>query len=372
VLAARIRRRGPIPYDEVIEAALYDPEHGFYAGGGAAGRRGDFLTSPEVGPLFGAVLGRAIDAWWADLGAPDPFVVAEAGAGTGALAVAVLAAQPACAPALRWVLVERSAALRARHGEHLHLSHPALALGPSVPDDDGLPRPAAPGSGPQLVSLTDLPRPPGPCVVLANELLDNLAFRVLERASDGWREVRVGLGHDESLAEVAVAATENLAVRAQALAPDAPIGGRIPVQDAAAEWLRTALDTATGARVVVFDYAATTAELATRPEGDWLRTYAGHERGTDALADLGRRDITGDVCVDQLARVRRPDLDRDQATFLRAHGLDELVEEGRRIWTERAAIGDLDALRARSRVAEAEALTDPSGLGAFRVLEWGC
>ena len=51
-------------------------------------------------------------------------------------------------------------------------------------------------------------------------------------------------------------------------------------------------------------------------------------------------------------------------------GIEALVEEGRRTWSERAGVGDLAALRARSRAVEAEALTDPTGLGAFRVLEW--
>ena len=83
-----------------MEAALYDPEDGFYASGGSAGRRGDFLTAPEVGPLYGAVLARALDTWWAELGRPDPFVVVEAGAGPGTLARSVLAAAPACLPAL--------------------------------------------------------------------------------------------------------------------------------------------------------------------------------------------------------------------------------------------------------------------------------
>ena len=78
------------------------------------------------------------------------------------------------------------------------------------------------------------------------------------------------------------------------------------------------------------------------------------------------------MCTDQLAAAARPpDLDRDQATALRAWGLDDLVEEGRRLWAEAAGAPDLAALRARSRVSEAEALTDPGGLGAFRVLEWG-
>ena len=71
--AARIRRHGPLPFDEVIERALYDPSDGFYASGGRAGpRRGDFITSPEVGPLFGAVVARAFDEWWRELGDARP------------------------------------------------------------------------------------------------------------------------------------------------------------------------------------------------------------------------------------------------------------------------------------------------------------
>jgi hypothetical protein len=46
------------------------------------------------------------------------------------------------------------------------------------------------------------------------------------------------------------------------------------------------------------------------------------------------------------------------------------VAEGRRQWTERAGVADLAAVRARSRIREAEALTDPNGLGRFSVVEW--
>jgi hypothetical protein len=59
-----------------------------------------------------------------------------------------------------------------------------------------------------------------------------------------------------------------------------------------------------------------------------------------------------------------------QADWLRSHGIDELVEEGRRGWDAGATTGDLAALKARSRVREAEALLDPEGLGAFLVAEW--
>jgi hypothetical protein len=61
---------------------------------------------------------------------------------------------------------------------------------------------------------------------------------------------------------------------------------------------------------------------------------------------------------------------RSQAQFLALHGIDELVAEGRQVWAERAGVADLAAVRARSRVREAEALTDPNGFGRFSVVEW--
>jgi SAM-dependent MidA family methyltransferase len=362
-----------LPFDQVMDLALYHPELGFYATGGRPGRReGDFLTSPEVGPLFGAVVAGALDTWWEEMGRPDPYVVVEAGAGTGMLARTVLLAEPACAKALRYVLVDRSAALRVEHGRALDLTPPPFGLGPSVLDEDGVERPARLGVGPVVVSLGELPSLDRPVVVLANELLDNLAFRVLERAERGWREVRVGVDPEEvRLAEVLVPAEDDQVRLVAALVPDAPPGARVPVQDEAGRWLRRALHLAApGGRVVVFDYAARTAELATRAADDWLRTYTGQGRGGAPLERLGQQDITADVCVDQLARVRAPSREATQADWLRAHGIDALVEEGRRVWTERAAVADLEALRARSRVSEAEALLDPAGLGGFTVLEW--
>ena len=84
----------------------------------------------------------------------------------------------------------------------------------------------------------------------------------------------------------------------------------------------------------------------------------------------GSQDITCEVAIDQLAEVAPPSASSTQAAWLTEHGIDELVEEGRRVWAERSGVGDLAAMRARSRVAEAEALRDPDGLGAFVVLEW--
>ena len=74
VEAAIVAAGGAIRFDEYMRIALYG-DNGFYSIGGQAGRRGDFITSPEVGPLFGVVLARWIQEEWLRLGEPDDFVV---------------------------------------------------------------------------------------------------------------------------------------------------------------------------------------------------------------------------------------------------------------------------------------------------------
>ena len=92
-------------------------------------------------------------------------------------------------------------------------------------------------------------------------------------------------------------------------------------------------------------------------------------RGSHPLDAPGSQDITCDVAFDQL-RLDRPAVVTTQAEFLRRNGIEELVEQGRALWNERAHIADLAAVRGRSTVREAEALLDLEGLGAFRVLSW--
>ncbi len=366
VIRAEIERHGSLPFSRFQELALYGPG-GFYAAGGA-GRGRDFLTSPEVGPLFGAVVARFLDATWAELGHPDPFVVVEAGAGPGMLAATILAAEPKCLTALRYVLVDRVEQQRDRQARRLPLVPAAEAFAASAEDRDGEIVPPA-ADGPLLVALEALPRQIDTGVIIANELLDNLPVDIVELQPDGWHEVRVGAAGNDFV-EVLAPATETLTRTAERVAATADPGARIPIQHAALEWLREAFDSLRSGRVVVFDYMRSTLEMAAVGPGSWLRTYRGHERGGDPLTFPGRADITCDVAVDQLAFARRPGSVTAQRDWLRTHGLDALVEEGREMWHERASVGDLAAVRGRSRIGESEALTDPEGLGSFTVVEW--
>ena len=347
-LTAEIARSGPIGFDRFMELALYEPGSGFFSTGGGAGRRGDFITSVEVGPLFGAVLANALDRWWSELDQPETFVVVEAGAGAGTLARSVAAAEPRCSAALRYLMVERSEALRERQAEYLELTEPALALA---------------GAGPSFVSLGEMPASAFEGVILANELLDNLPVRLLERTTDGWAEVVVGLGEDGGYREHLVPAVIDPGI-------DAEVGQRVPAQQVARRWVEDALVLLQRGRLVVLDYADETASMAARDWRSWLRTYRSHGAGRDPLDDVGEQDITCEVALDQLRAVDQPTVERSQRDFLIDHGIDGLVEEGRRIWAERAGVGDLEAVKARSRVTEAAALLDPVGLGGFTTLEW--
>jgi SAM-dependent MidA family methyltransferase len=375
-----------------MEAALYDPEGGFFSRGGGAGRAGsDFVTSPEVGALYGALLARALDRWWDRLGQPDPFLVVEAGAGRGQAARDVLRAGPACSPALRYVLVERSADLRQAQTEHLPIEPAELVLGPAAPPDSDEEPLSVPGLGPMVTALGELPAGRLRGVVVANELLDNLPFRIVERAAARgpggvppnvrWLEVRVGVapsGVSGLFAEVVLPADESLASEVDGMVGEVGDpsvirpGARLPVPTGMDEWLRSCSTMLRRGGVILVDYAEPVEELVRRGPDGWLRTYRAHTRGGSPLEDPGDQDITGDVPLEALRRsAARAGFtlaeETTQDAWLRSLGAVELVEEARATWHGRLTT-DLAALAARSRVTEADALLDPAGLGAHRVV----
>jgi SAM-dependent MidA family methyltransferase len=328
---------GALRFDQFMETALYGP-HGFYAGAGRAGRRGDFLTSPEVGPLFGAVLAGWIEAEYERLGRPDEFEVVEVGAGPGTLARSVIA---------HWRSIGS--------GGH---PYTAVEVGPSQRAD----HPA------EVTSIADLGERAGrPIVgvVIANELLDNLPFRLL--VFDGtWRESFVVAREDDpsSVAEV----LRPLVDVPRWLPATGPHGARVPWQQSAAAWVDATVGSIGSGRLLAIDYVtARTAELSVMPWRAWLRTYRDHRRGDHYLTAIGQQDITGQVALDQLPV---PDVVRTQAQFLQRWGLDDLVEEGRQAWSAAASAPTVAAMKMRSRVREAEALIDPDGLGGYLALEW--
>jgi SAM-dependent MidA family methyltransferase len=332
ISAAIAAAGGAIPFSEYMQLALYG-EGGFYTTGGRAGRRGgDFITSPEVGPLFGTVIARALDAWWKELGSPSRFDVIECGAGPGTLARSILAAQPECLGAMHYVAVEISASQHALHPQGIE-------------------------------SRETMPDGPITGVVLANELLDNLPFRLF--VFDGsWMEAFVSQAKGGQFVEV----LRMPDVVPSCLPKIAPHGSRAPIQDAAASWVRDCLATIAKGRLLLFDYCSTsTPDIALTPWREWLRTYRDQGRGTHYLTEPGSQDITAQLTLDQLQSGLTAST---QADFLRLWGIDELVREGSDYWESMKHAPDIAAMKMRSRSSEAISHTNFFGLGAFEVCEY--
>ena len=171
-LIQRIRSRGPITFADYMEAALFDPEDGYYTTRPAIGfEEGDFFTSADLGPAFGRALSRmAIDAWTA-LGRPAAWDLVEVGAGRGTVMRDVLGSlereRPDAARGVRPAIVEVSPRLREQQ---------SLALAGRELRWAGTARGLAPIHG----------------IVFANEVLDAFPVHVMVRTDDGVREVYVG------------------------------------------------------------------------------------------------------------------------------------------------------------------------------------
>ena len=332
VSAAIAAAVGAISFEKFMELSLYSP-NGFYSTIGQAGRRGDFITSPEVGPLFGAVIAQAIDARWRELGRPKNFSVIEVGAGPGTLARSVLRADLESRAAITYVAVESSSAQRS--------SHPV-----------------------EVISQATMPTTPTTGMIIANELLDNLPFRLFV-FDNQWQEAFV-VERDGKFQEVLRKIDDTPAWLPQ----NPPLGTRLPVQRQAQQWLATSLQILERGSLVIFDYCMTSRHAASLPWRDWLRTYRQHKLGEHYLSQPGEQDITSHVMIDQLEVIAKPTSISRQADWLIEHGLNTLVEEGRTYWQAHAAKPDLQAMLMRSRVSESESLCALDGLGNFTVLEW--
>src|SRR6266852_2819541 len=102
-----------------MELCLYDPEHGYYSRHAEQfGKAGDFYTSSDVHAVFGRLMARQFEEMWRALGSPNQIAIVELGPGRGLFAQDVLAWSEKKSPdffqALRYILVERSPALRHR------------------------------------------------------------------------------------------------------------------------------------------------------------------------------------------------------------------------------------------------------------------
>lgn len=294
-IVSEIERSGPIPFVRFMGLALYHPQFGYYIrppeeGTERIGWSGDFYTSSDVHSILGQALARQARQIDTLLGHPTPFTVVEMGAGKGLLARdvldAILAQQDSLSERLRYVLVERSPAMRESQRRNLApwLNTPGLVAW--VENLDSL--------APQ--SVTGL--------LFSNELVDAFPVHRVEMAEGQARELFVDY-HDGKFAEVLrpLSSTE-LAVYLRRLNLAFPEGYRTEINLYALEWMKQVAHTLARGVVLTIDYGHTAQDLysSDRPRGTFLCYY--HQMTSEnAFERIGLQDMTAHVDFSSLATV---------------------------------------------------------------------
>jgi SAM-dependent MidA family methyltransferase len=325
LLAARIataivRAGGWIGFDDWMRRALHEPGLGYYGGPlRKFGADGDFVTAPELSPLFAECVARQVSQWFAHA-APT---LVEFGAGTGRLAVGLLAAlERLGTPAGRYVIVELSGSLRARQRETI-AQH-------------------APGALARVEWLDTLPGEIDG-VVIGNELLDAMPVRVFEHDAGVLSELGVALDDAGAFAWAARAAGADLraAVDDARSAPGVgawPVAGRYrsEVGLEGAAWVETVGRSLVRGALLLIDYGFPAREYyhPQRDAGTLVAHYRHHVHG-DLLGLPGLQDVTAHVDFSAVARAAsRAGLATlgytSQARFLVNCGLLELLADAGR------------------------------------------
>ncbi len=347
-IIARIERAGPITFRDFMEMALYAPHIGYYTSRREKiGRSGDYVTSPEASPIFGAMLGRQLREMWVALGQPAFFKVVEAGAGTGALCRDIVRWAQRAAPAfnngLRYTIVEASDALAERQRETI--------------DSEGL--------ADKVRWQDELPREIEGCL-LSNELLDAMPVHRVVAGDGGLREVYVALDGSGFLEELAAPSTPAITAYFERLSLLPGDGCQAEVNLAALDWVRGAAAALRRGFMLTFDYGCDAADLYApwRRQGTFL-CFHRHNPSDDPYARIGRQDMTSHVDFTSIRRVGEEGGLRTlglvpQSEFLMNLGLPDALP----------AIGEGDPnleeyyVRRRAVVE----LVDPAGLGRIKVL----
>jgi SAM-dependent MidA family methyltransferase len=340
--------RGWIPFAQFMQLALYAPGLGYYSAGTRKfGASGDFVTAPELTPVFVRCLAGQVAEVLEQTGGGD---VVEVGAGSGAMAVELLAALAArdSLPA-RYRILEVSAELRERQRAALVQRDPALLSRVEWLD-------AAPGQ-------------PWRGALVANEVADALPVERFCLAAGGVEAVGV-VTRDDGFAFEKRPAGARLTAAVERRLADLPEGLGAGYESEACLLLRPwiaalAREMQQGAMLFVDYGLARMHYYHPSRSGGSLCGFFRHRRVEDVLSNPGLQDITAWVDFTELAEAgAEAGLDvggfSTQAHFLLAAGLDR----------ELAAAGEgLDAVGRARLTQAASTLVMPGEMGErFKVM----
>ncbi|MEX2495365.1 MAG: SAM-dependent methyltransferase [Woeseia sp.] len=274
---------GSISFAEFMQHALYAPGLGYYSAGATKlGAAGDFITAPEISPLFARILARQC----ALIAQCSPVTeVLELGAGSGSLALEMLRSLPRHGVELeRYAILEVSPDLRSRQESLIRSQAPKLIT--KVEWLDSLPRAF---SG----------------VVIANEVADALPVERFQRTSDGVLQFRVVTEDGRFVWQLAPAPPflEDAVLRVEhSLGARLPEGYISDISTGLAAWIEDVARRVETGFMFLFDYGVTRREYyAADRSGGWIRCHFRHHAHNDPLVWPGIQDLSAWVDFTALA-----------------------------------------------------------------------
>lgn len=328
LIRAKLRQKGAIPFVEFMHQALYAPNLGYYSSGSQKfGRNGDFITAPELTPLFGQALANQCQQVLARLVSPILF---EFGAGSGQLCVDILTRlERLNSLPCEYHILEVSGHLQDRQRQLISSKLPHLVD--------------------KVKWLSQWPTQAFSGVVIANEVFDAMPAHRFLQTEAGLLESYITLTPADELQEVFKPCTNTrLAAHVHTALPR----DIYPYQSEANlfmdDWFRQSYAMLDAGMVLIIDYGFPRHEYyhPDRATGTLMCHYR-HLAHTNPLAHLGEQDITAHVDFTHVAEAADAAGFHvagytNQASFLLANGLLSLIEG---VVDERAKINSQQAVK---------------------------
>ncbi len=304
-LRERIQREGPISFRDWMQSALYDQRDGYYCRPDRIrqGRAGDYRTAPETSSLFAVTFTNYFAKLFDELGAPDPFTILEAGAGSGEFAFGVLTSlrshHPKVFKATRYLIEEIGPASQLE--ERLSEFRGTLSVRrPSSESTVSL----------SLVGATNQALSHGRAddtftgIIFSNELIDAFPVHRVVMREGRIRELCVGTEAEKFVWTECDPGAELIAYleRTDLMLAE---GQFAEINLAAETFVNEAAAALTRGFVITVDYGAERTELLSDPErrAGTLRGFHRHQIVEDVLASPGEIDLTSTVDWTQLKTV---------------------------------------------------------------------
>ena len=352
LIIERIQKEGPLTFAEYMRMALYDPNYGYYTTEPTKiGWEGDYYTSTDVSTFFAHCMGRQLYQWWQKLGQPARFIVLEQGAGRGNLAQGIHGWAKRDAPEFYAALDYGIEDIRL--GQDVNA--PVNSAGASPP----------------------------PSVILSNELIDAFPVHIVEAHDQRLYEIYVDVQGDrlcEVSGEPSTPEVANYLDSYKIPWTSLGDGWRAEINLDAVRWMRRTAHLFWRGFILMIDYGDKARALYTRyRHRGTLACYFHHQMNERPLVRPGEQDITAHVNFSALIQEgRRQGLRLNKFTtqrlWLEELGIHEELEQRRLSEfaeadtaraSDRGQVALLQWYNLRQRVA---ALTDPTGMGNFKVL----